>query len=113
MSNADTRAALAAALSTVDGVTGYARRPNVTKPGDAWPMWRGSERADGWGYLETWAVVIVLPGAEDTADAFADEHQAALDAALRPVLHVDSFAPATLPSSAGDLFALMITGRSE
>lgn len=113
MSNATTRAALAAALSTVSGVTGYAQRPKVFKAGDAWPQWRGSERADSIGFYETWNVLVVLPADETTADSYADVNQAALLNALRPVLFIDSFAPATLPADGNDMYALLITGRTE
>ena len=113
MSNASTRQAIATALSTVSGVTGYVQRPAAMKPGDGWPQWGGSERDAGQGFLETWRVLIVLPVDEVSADAFADSHQDALVAALRPVLFIDSFAPANFAADGGDVYALLITGRSE
>jgi hypothetical protein len=113
MSNADTRAAIAAAISTVDGLTGYVKRPTAMKPGDGWPQWRGAARADGFGFLETWAVLVVLPDNETTADEWADSHGYALATALEPVMFVESIAPATIPASGNDIYALMITGRTE
>lgn len=114
MSNAATRQAIAAALSTVSGVAGYASRPTAVTSGDAWPQWAGSERDVASGFIESWVVLVVLPAADEiTADSFADDHQAALIAALRPVLFVDSFAPARLSTEAGDVYALSISGRSE
>ena len=112
MSNDATRAALAVALSTVSGVTGYPRRPKVFKPGDAWPQWAGSERTDGRSFLESWNILVVLPADEPSADVFADTRQAALLAALSPVVFVDSFAPANIQAE-GDVLGLLITGRSE
>lgn len=118
MSTDDTRAALAAALSTVDGVIGYARRGlvPVPKPGDGWVMWRGGVRADGWEFTNTWAVVIVLPPSEVDADAWIETRIDALTDALEPVMFVESFQPAVTPltgSPASEALALMITGRSE
>lgn len=113
MSNDTTRAAIAAALSTVSGVTGYPRRPGTFKPGDGWPQWAGSERDGGRGFAESWHVLIVLPAAETDADRFADTHQAALVTALEPVMFIDSFAPANFAGDGGDILALLINGRSE
>jgi hypothetical protein len=113
MSNQTTRTQLAAALSTVTGVTGYPRRPAVVKAGDAWPQWGGSERATGRGFTETWNVLVVLPPDEAAADTFADGKQDALVTALSPVIYIDSFAPANFKADDGDVYALLITGRSE
>lgn len=114
MSNAQTRLDIAAALSSVAGVTGHTVRPSTLNEGDAWPQWRGSAHAGGHSYESTWAVLIVLPQADDvTADSFADSHGAALLDALRPVLFVDSIAPATIDTEPGQLYALLITGRAE
>jgi hypothetical protein len=115
MSNATTRAAVAAAMSTVPGVKGYAHRPATPRPGDAWPQWSGGTRDDqSIGFLETWRVLVVTDqGAAGDADAFLDAKGDAVLAALAPVLFVDSYTPATLATEAGDLYALMITGRTE
>jgi hypothetical protein len=114
MSNAMTRINVAAALSTVGGVTGFPRRPAVMRAGDAWPQWRGSERAGGESFEVTWQILIVLPAADETsADSFADSHLDALADALRSLLFIDTVGPASIPSEGGDLYALMITGRSE
>lgn len=113
MGNADVRLAIAAAASTVSGVTGYAKRPTSLNIGDAWPQWRGAERVDGMGFLETWQVFLLLPSDEFTADGYADTLGYPLAEALRPVLFVDSIVPAEVATSAGPLLALMITGRSE
>lgn len=107
------RVALAAALSTVDGVTGYERRPASPKPGDGWVLWRGAVRDGGYAFQETWVCVIQLPGDEVKADQWIEAHEAALFEALQPLLFVESFTPAALPVTGGEAFALMITGRSE
>lgn len=112
-SNDITRINLATALGTVAGITGYVRRPRAIKPGDAWPQWGGSERDDGRGFIETWKILVVLPADEATADTFADAKQAALIAALSPILYVDSFAPANFTGDSADMLAVVITGRCE
>ena len=111
MSNEDTRIAIADALTAVTGITGYPQRPRAPKTGDGWPLWRGSERSAGQGYIETWAVIIVTPSDETAASRWADEKQADLIDALSEVLYLDAFAPASVPTDGNDLFALMITGR--
>jgi hypothetical protein len=113
MSNAQTRQDIATALSTVSGITGHPARPTVLSEGDAWPQWRGGV-PHAYAVENTWAVLLVMPQADDvTADGYADEHLEALLDALRPVMSVDSVAPAEIPTEAGALYALMITGRSE
>jgi hypothetical protein len=116
VSNDATRAALATAMSTVDGVTGYARRALVPapKPGDGWALWRGMQRADGAAFMQTWVVVIALAGDEIAADAWIESHIDDLYDALEPVIFIDSFAPAVTPLTGNsEALALMITGRSE
>ncbi len=114
MSNADTRVEIATALSTVAGINGHRVRPSTLNDGDAWPQWRGAiPRAHA--YLNTWAIMIVMPQSDDiAADQFADDHLADLLDALREVIFVDSIEPAVLNAGQqGDMYALMITGRSE
>jgi hypothetical protein len=115
MSNQQTRAAIAAAMSTVAGIKGYAQRPTAPRAGDAWPQWSGGQRDDeSIGFLETWRVLVVTDqGAAGDADQFLDAKGDAVLAALASVLFVDSYTPATLATETGDLYALMITGRTE
>lgn len=113
MSNAQTRQDIADALSAVAGITGHPSRPAALNEGDGWPQWRGGVPHAG-AVENTWAVLVVLPSADEvTADGFADSHGQALLDALRPVLSVDSIAPAEITSEAGPILALLITGRSE
>jgi hypothetical protein len=113
MSNAQTRISIATALSAVPGVKGYPRRPKAPRAGDAWPVWRGSERDNGTAFVETFAVVVALAGDEVTADTFADTHGEDLEEALRPWLYIESLAPAVVAVEGGDMNALMLTGRTE
>jgi len=108
------RQEIAAALDTVAGVHGHTHRPAALNNGDAWPQWRGSEAAGGHSTESTWAVLIALPQTDDiTADGFVDSHGAALLEALRPVIFVDTIAPAEISTDAGNFYALLITGRAE
>jgi hypothetical protein len=103
-----------AALSTVVGVRGYARRPSTIKSGDGWPMWDGSERSSGdsW-FSQRWRVLVALPGDEDAASTWVDEHWDDLFDALQPVAYIDEFRPAQLPVAGAPTFALEILMRSE
>jgi hypothetical protein len=113
MSNAATREAIAAAVTAIDGLKGYAKRPTSLNTGDAWPQWGGAERSDGALFVNTWRVYVVLPSDETTADNWADEYGDLLADALEPVMFVDTIAPALLAAGEGDVLALMITGRAE
>jgi hypothetical protein len=113
MSNHDTRVAIAAALDTVQGLTGTPRRPKLVTAGAAWPQWGGSERADGGAFLVTWNILVVLPAQEQDADEFVDDRLDDLYDAIQPVAHITGYQPAQLQTSEGDLYALMITARSE
>jgi hypothetical protein len=115
MSNAQTRAAIATAISTVPGLRGHTRQPSPCRAGDGWPLWGGGVRDDeSMGFEETWRVMVVCDqGDSNAADLFLDTHGDDLLAALRPVMSVDSYAPAVLATEAGNLFALLIIGRSE
>ena len=114
MSNAQTRTDIAAALSSVAGINGHRVKPSSLNEGDAWPQWRGAV-PHAHAVENTWAVLIVTPQDSDiTADGFADAVLAGLLDALRDVIYVDGIAPATIAAGEqGDLYALMITGRSE
>lgn len=110
-----TRQDIAAALTGVAGLTGHSARPASVNALDAWPQWRGAVRAvNGYASEHTWAIIIVLPQGDDiTADGFVDDHGQAIAEALRHDLSVDGFEPATIDTGAGQMYALLVTGRSE
>jgi hypothetical protein len=113
MNNAATREAIAEAVSTVEGLTGYVKRPTSSRPGDAWPIWRGAERAEAWSFTNTWSVVVALPSVASAADEWADSYGEAIVDALRGILHVTDIAPAVDPMGGNEAFALQITGIGE
>ena len=113
MTFAATRAELAAQLSTVAGVTGYAKRPTILKPGDAWPLFGGMNRGPGLAFEVTWRVLVVLGKDEAAAIDKAEALLPELAEAIEPVAYVDGAQPFAVPTQGGDLFALEITARSE
>jgi len=113
MSLESARAEIATALSTVAGVQGYTKRPTPPAAGDAWPLWSGSERADGSAFLPTWSVRILVPQDEVAATEWWDAHRDAVLDALRPVLYVQRVAPAAVAASGSDLLIIEITGITE
>jgi hypothetical protein len=113
MSLVGDRQAIATALSTVDGVTGYVSRPKITKTGDAWPLLGPLDRAGGHSFTATWRVFVVLPQDELLASEWLDSHVDVLADALLPVGFVDQFLPVAVTTEAGDQLAIQITMRSE
>lgn len=113
--NGTKRQAIATLLSTVDGITGYPKRPTVISVGDAWVLWRGKvvdgEQRIAWRH--TWAVAVAVGDDEDAADAFLDERADELADELLPELYVTSVQPSILPAETGGLYALTLTGESE
>lgn len=114
MSLAGDRAAIAAALSTVDGVTGYAYRPATPLPGDGWPRLSSLDRADGNVFYAAWDVFILLPQDEREASDWLDSHHDFLvDALEASVGFVDRIEPVALSANGSEQFALHITMRGE
>lgn len=113
MSFAVTRADLTAQLSTVEGVTGYAKRPKVIKPGDAWPLLGSVGNRSALAFQATWRVIVALGNDEATAIDKAEALLPELVEAIDPVAYVDGAVPFAVPTQAGELFALEITARSE
>lgn len=116
MSLVGKRDEIAAVLSTVDGVKGYAKRPDAPRPGDAWPQWGGSERDENTpAFMETWQVLVHLPADYARADAWVDSHRDALWDAVESVGWILAFEPAELGQTGGGapINGLMITMRSE
>jgi hypothetical protein len=113
MSNATTRAAIATAANTVDGVTVHAVKPASPGPGDGWVRWRGAERADGFAFMNTWQLVVIVAPDDAKSDEQTDRLGYALAEALEPVIFIDSLEAVAIATSAGQLRAVEIIGRSE
>lgn len=108
-----TRAQIAETLSLVDGVTGHEFRPSVIGSGDAWPLIASVNSSEGWDYQTEWRILVALSGDEQTAaEQFVSLVPQLIDA-LRSVVWVESAAPVTIQTSAGDVPALQLTARSD
>ncbi len=113
MSLTGKRDALAAALSTVVDVRGYASRPTTPAPGDAWPLLGPLDRDVGTAFMVTWRVRVFLPQDEVAASTWWDAHWPGLFEALEREGFVDRAEPITLPAAGGEQLAFEITLRAE
>lgn len=113
MSLVGDREAIAAALSAVAGVKGYAKRPKATKAGDGWPLLGPMERGPGLSFTATWRVLVQLPADEVAASEWIDSHHEDLVDALEPVGFVDRIEPVVFDTEAGEQLGLQLTIRSE
>ncbi len=113
MSRAATREAIADALDDVAGIHGYPSRPASFGEGDGWPQWAGSERFAGSAFYQSWNVLIVLPSVDVDADAYADSHGDLITDALGAVMFVTALRPAVIATEGGDVYALLVEGRTE
>lgn len=104
---------IADALSLVEGVTGHEFRPSVIGSGDAWPIIASLESAEGQDYITNWRVLVVLSGDEQTSAAQFVSLAPQLIDTLRPVVFVESVAPVTIQTSAGDIPGIQLTARSD
>lgn len=113
MSFTATRQRLAYALSDIEGVTGYERRPDVMGLGDAWPLLRLAERGPGDAFSGQWAIILILGGDEYVAQEKLDELLPLIVDAIDPVAHVQQAIPLVVATDAGDLHACEIRVESE
>ena len=105
------RAEIAGAASQVDGVKVGAYFRQTTKSGDGWVSLVRSDRDEsGFGWMDRWAVTIVLPQATKAAEDWMDAHIEPLAAALSDFLIVTAFIPSTLRMDSGDVNALVVEG---
>lgn len=112
MSLTGVRQALADALSTVDGVSGFLKPPATGRPGDAWPRLDGLTRDPGGSgqFLATWRVILLLSTDEAVALDSLVDLVPDLDDALRPIGYVESYTPVLYrPASGAEMPALEIT----
>lgn len=81
--SAEARTAIAAAASTVAGVNCKPYYRQSAKPGDACVRLASRAKAgNGFGYVDTWQVWLVLPQDLAAAEKWIDEHGPELEAAL-------------------------------
>lgn len=113
MSLTTERAAIAAKLSTVTGVTGYEHMPTVPKTGDAWPTLPSLALQDGLVWRPTWTIHVALPQDARRASEWLDGHFIDLADALRVgSTFPETAEPVVVETDAGNLLVLEITVRS-
>lgn len=113
MSFTATRTAIADALSTIDGVTGYAKRPTIWSSGDAIVLVDRIDHVLGVAYQATWRIVLLLSGDEGLAIDQLDELFPAVCEALNPIAFVDSATPEAVSVEGQNMTAVIILARSE
>ena len=94
-----TRADIAAALSTVEGITGEPYEPPTKSVGQGWPIWRNSDVQATAGTCQVtrvnWYVYVVMPGGDMNAPPVAARSliQPILDALVATSLTVEMAEP--------------------
>lgn len=112
MSAAD-RQALAAAVSTVDGVTCTPYYRQALGPGQGMVrLARTEPAANGFGHVNTWQIWIGLPQDMTAAEMWIDDHAQALLAALKRELVGTRATPAELVITPGSpaVYGLVLEG---
>lgn len=113
MSIAGDRAEIAAALSSVDDVTGHQYRPRTLPPGTAWPLLQRLDTVQANTFQATWKVVVILPGDEISASKWFDAHHEPIADGLADFGFVDAIEPGLVQTDSGDLEAMFLTVRRE
>lgn len=103
----EVRPDIAEALSEVDGVTGYTRRPSAPRVGDAWPKWSGDTHVAPGAFETTWQIVVLLPNDEAAQEEWIVARRVALVEALAAVAWVVGMEPGV----SADSPALLINCR--
>jgi hypothetical protein len=92
-----TRADIAAALSTVPGVTGHAIPPATATAGDAWPVWASTAFLTYTDFETAWDIYLLLPAADlDATVGEADPRVVEVAWALASVGVVTTVGPARI-----------------
>lgn len=111
--SATTRQSIADALSVLENVNGYPKKPDVVTIGDAWPLVDSLERGPGQAFQTRWRIALVLGADVETATDQLDELVPAVCEALVAEVYVDSARPLSIPVEAGSLYGCEIIARSE
>ena len=105
------RAEIAGAASLVAGVHVKPYYRQTTKPGDGWVSLQRSDRDEsGFGFMDRWAVTLVLPQDVKAAEDWMDSHIEQLAEALKDYLIVTAFVPAALRMDSGEVNGLVVEG---
>lgn len=102
---------IAAAASAVDGVKVTPFYRQTTKVGDGWVALQRLDRDDsGLGFMESWAVMVVLHQDIVTAEKWIESHADALTDALADELVVTAVIPERLVIDTGTVPGLTVEG---
>jgi hypothetical protein len=112
-----TRAQFAAALTASGVVTGSAYRPVPTGEGAAWAQagpWDNTDLPPG-TFIAEWLIYVIPPQDEVAASMWWDTTMPIVVGALvdSNLVSVDRVEPVALVAESGQLYAILITARSE
>jgi hypothetical protein len=107
------RQEIAAALTTVSGITGYADPPSIMAPGGAWPLLVNLTTADhlpAGVFLAQWRIILITGGTPEDGLTFLDAQLVPVLAALAPHGWITTVTPVTIETtSSGTLYGAEIT----
>lgn len=108
------RQLLATAASTVDGVEVAANYRGSTTVGNGLVrLDRMTRSENGFGYMNTWQVVVFMPADAAAAEAYLDAKVGPLVAALEPHMTIETITPAQLKLTTGTSPVVFIQGTRE
>ena len=111
------RQALATALSTVTGVTGYADPDQqLTNTGDATARWTGQEaqpNTPALVFLVNWEILVVAGRTPSEGLAWLDANLSTILDALDALVWITGVSPSVIQTPNGDLFGVVIEAKKE
>lgn len=108
------RQAIAAAASTVDGITCTPYFIQSTEPGAAMVRLDRIEYPNPFGGVCYWNVVVMLPQDQQAAEQYIEQHIPAVRDAIAPELVIDRIQPTRLDiPGVGVLSTVFISGHRE
>lgn len=106
-----TREEIADAANTVEGIKATPYFRQTTRPGDAFVrLDRWARDSTGFGYIQTWALCVLLPQALAAAEEYLDENLETIVEAVSEALVVTTVTPSRLALDTGTIPVVMIEG---
>lgn len=111
MSDHEDRKAIAAAVNNVDGLDCSANFRQTTRPGSGAVQWAGLDRAgNGFGYMNRWNVLVILPQDVAAAETWLEAHLDELLDNVARELVIQTANPEQIITDSGTLLAVVIEG---